>query len=230
MCQRHSDLPLRCSETTKVIAILACWSRRLASGSRSPAGAKLVVVCRALWKESPRGWSEQLAEFGRVSVRRLGVLKPSSRNWDCLHLAHILYADGSGIARDYREFHSGWQNGLTISDLYLHRLGQHHEARRYRRGRIGNLSWWWRGTDWISGYENYGTDRTQDNRLTDAARDRSRRTPCRVLPDRKSQINEVTKATAEAGASRAQCEGIQLVRGTLKLTSTGSLDVARDDH
>ena len=98
------------------------------------------------------------------------AVKPSGRNWDGLHLAQILYPDGSGITRDYRKFHSGRQNGLTISDLYLHRLGQHHEPRRYRRRRrIGNLSWWWRGTDWISGYENYGANRTQDNRLTDAA-------------------------------------------------------------
>ena len=76
LCQRRSDLPLRCSESTKVIAILACWSRRLASGSRSLAGAKLAAVCRACWKESPRGWLEQLAEL-REGQRPLS--RPQSR-------------------------------------------------------------------------------------------------------------------------------------------------------
>ena len=129
-------------------------------------------MCQALWKNPPQAWLEQLAELreGQHLVSRPQSRQTERPQLGSSALAHILYPDGSGITRDYREFHSGWQNGLTISDLYLHRLGQHHEPRRYRRRRrIGNLSWWWRGTDWISGYENYGANRTQDNRLTDAA-------------------------------------------------------------
>jgi len=117
------------------------------------------------------GWNNWRS-CGRASTCCLGrrAVKPTGRNWDRLHLAHILYPDGSGITRDYRKFHSGWQNGLAIGDFYLHRLGQHHEPRRYRRRRrIGNLSWRRRGTDWISCYENYCANCSQDSRFTDAA-------------------------------------------------------------
>ena len=122
-------------------------------------------------KDRGLGWNNRRSR-GRGGVRRLGGrgLKPSGSNGDGLHLAHIIYPEGSGIARDHWKFHSRRQNGFTVSDLYLHRLGQHHKVRSNRRQRrTRNPSWWWGSSDWIPACANYGADRTQENRLAYAA-------------------------------------------------------------